>query len=513
MMKLRIAGLIITLAVFTGCQKAPEEKLPNIIYILADDLGYGELGCYGQKLIETPNLDQMAREGMLFTNHYAGAPVCAPSRCVLLTGQHAGHAFIRGNDEWRERGEVWDYAKAVKDPNLEGQRPLSPDSILIPELLKTAGYTTGMVGKWGLGAPLTDGIPNKQGFDFFYGYNCQRQAHNLYPPFLWRDTVKEWLHNPVVPPGTKLEPGADTLDPASYALYQQTDFAPTRMHEEAIHFIRSHKAEPFFLYYASPLPHLPLQAPEQWVRHYIEKFGDEKPYTGRNGYFPNRYPHATYAAMISYLDEQVGELLKEMKIQGLDENTIVIFSSDNGPTYTGGADTRYFDSAHPFATDYGFGKGFTHEGGIRVPMIARWPGHIAAGTSSDLPSAFYDVLPTLCELAGVPAATHTDGISFLPTLLGENDRQGIHPYLYWELAEYTGQQAVRMGQWKGIRDHLFQDSLYIALYDLEADPMELNDVSRDHPEILKKLQEAMDSAHMPAVTERFRYKILGEEKD
>ncbi|MCB0655609.1 MAG: arylsulfatase [Saprospiraceae bacterium] len=505
--------IFIGLAILSfDCHAPAKQRPPNIIYILADDLGYGELGCYGQQMIETPNLDRLAREGMRFTDHYAGAPVCAPSRCVLLTGQHGGHAFIRGNDEWRERGPVWDYVQAVQDPNLEGQRPLSPDSVLIPELLKQAGYVTGMIGKWGLGAPLTDGIPNNQGFDFFYGYNCQRQAHNLYPPFLWKDTVKEWLHNQVVAPGTRLANGADTLDIRSYDLYHQSDYAPERMHEQAIHFMRTHKDQPFFLYYASPLPHLPLQAPDNWVQHYVDKFGNEPPYTGRQGYFPNRYPHAAYAAMISYLDEQVGDLMSWLITLGLEQNTLIIFSSDNGPTYTGGADTEFFDSAKPFKTNYGYGKGFVHEGGIRVPMIVRWPGHVAPGSTSHLPCAFYDVLPTLCDVAGVPVDTYTDGISFLPTLLGKKDEQKKHDYLYWELAEYTGQQAVRMGKWKGIRDNLLNDSLHIALFDLEADPQELHDVGKEHLDILDQIQRAMEEAHIPAATDRFRYAVLGESK-
>lgn len=503
-----ISGLLFLLC-FTACQfeKDQPSASPNIIYILADDLGYGELGAYGQALIETPNLDELARNGMRFTQHYSGAPVCAPARCILMTGQHAGHAYVRGNDEWRDRGKVWDYEAMFENPFLEGQRPL-PDSIVtIAEILQEAGYRTGAVGKWGLGAPTTEGVPNKQGFDFFYGFNCQRQAHTLYPMHLWRNEERHLLENKMVAPHSNLAEGADTLDPASYADFNLNDYAPALMHEEALQFLDTIGDQPFFLYYASPLPHVPLQAPQKWVDFYREKLGPEPPYTGKS-YFPTQYPRATYAAMISYLDEQVGDLIAKLKAQGKYENTLVIFTSDNGPTYTGGADTPFFDSAKPFKTTYGWGKGFVHEGGIRVPMIAAWPGKIEPGSTSDHLSSFYDVLPTLCELAEQSIPDDTDGISFLPTLLQQE--QVAHEFLYWEFPAYQGQQAVRLGKWKGIRKGILKDQLDIALYDLEADPQETINVADSFPDIVNQISAIFTQEHIPAMIERFKMPALGD---
>lgn len=495
------------LVLLTACSPKVDPK-PNVIYILADDLGYGELGAYGQALIETPNLDALAVSGMKFTQHYSGAPVCAPARCVLMTGQHTGHAHIRGNDEWKERGEVWDYEAMFNDPFLEGQRPLPDSLITVGEIMQAAGYATGAVGKWGLGAPTTEGVPNKQGFDFFYGYNCQRQAHTFYPMHLWRNEERHLLNNKMVRPHANLTEGADPNDPASYADFQLNDYSADLMQLEALDFIERHHKQPFFLYYASPIPHVPLQAPNKWVEYYREKFGPEEPYTGKS-YFPNQYPRATYAAMISYLDEQVGELVQKLKHLGLYENTLIIFSSDNGPTYTGGADTPFFDSAQPFKTEYGWGKGFVHEGGIRVPMIASWPGKIAAGTESDHISGFQDLMPTLCDLVGQVAPSQSDGISFLPTLRG-TPKQIAHQYLYWEFPAYGGQQAVRMGAWKAIRKDIKKGNLSIALYNLASDPLEQNDVSAANPEIVQQIQGIMEESHRKPALERFRIAALGD---
>lgn len=487
-------------------QTAASEK-PNIIYILADDLGYGELGSYGQEHIETPNLDALAANGMLFRQHYSGAPVCAPARCVLMTGQHGGHAYVRGNDEWGERGKVWDYQAMFDDPFLEGQRPL-PDSIVtVAELLQSAGYKTGAVGKWGLGAPTTEGVPNRQGFDFFYGYNCQRQAHTFYPMHLWRNEERDLLDNKFVALHANLPEGADPNDPASYADFELNEYSPTLIQDEALQFIEDNRDEPFFLYYASILPHLPLQGPEEWVKKYQEKFGPEEPFTG-NSYFPNRTPRATYAAMISYLDFKVGELIDKLKALGEYENTLIIFSSDNGPSYVAGVDYDFFNSAGPFREGGNYTKGYVYEGGIRVPMIASWPGRIQAGSESDHISAFYDVLPTLCEVAGVQQPSETDGISFLPTLLGKD--QPEHDYLYWEFPSYSGQQAVRMGQWKGIRKGIFNGNLEIELYDLNTDITEEQDVAAQHPEIVAQIKEIMKTAHRPAELDRFKMEELGD---
>lgn len=485
----------------------PTKSKPNIIYILADDLGYGELGCYGQQIIETPHIDALAANGMKFTQHYSGAPVCAPARCILLTGKHAGHAYIRGNHEWKERGDVWSYDSMINNPKLEGQWPI-PDSIYtVGEMLQEIGYTTGMVGKWGLGAPETEGVPNKQGFDFFYGYNCQRIAHTLYPTHLWKNEEKDMLNNKAIAPHTKFEEGADIYDPQNYSDFSLEDYAPTKMHEEAISFLNSRKDEPFFLYYASPIPHVPLQAPKKWVDHYKKKLGAEEPYTDGN-YFPNQSPRATYAAMISYLDEQVGDLVKTLKEIGQYENTIIMFSSDNGPTYAGGADTQYFNSAAPFETVRAKIKGSTHEGGIRVPMIASWPGHIEAGSISNHQSSFYDVMATIAEMTD-GRLDETDGISFLPSLLHEEQKK--HAFLYWEFPAYGGQQAVRMGNWKGIRKNILKDqNVTIELYNLKTDQTEDNNIAENHPNVVQQIRDIMEDQHTVSEIERFRMEAIGD---
>ena len=497
------------LAVSCASPKADDSK-PNIIYILADDLGYGELGSYGQEKIETPNIDRLAETGMRFTQHYAGSPVCAPSRCVLLTGKHTGHAQVRGNDEWRSRGPVWDYVEMIKDSTLEGQRPLKPGTNTIGRLLQQAGYRTGIVGKWGLGAPNTEGIPNKQGFDFFFGYNCQRQAHTFYPVHLYKNERRVYLNNDTIPPHTKLPEGADPLDEENYAPFNLPDYSPDLMFDEIVNFVKSSDEKPFFLYWATPIPHAPLQAPKEWVDKYVAKFGDEDPYLGNKGYFPHRYPHAAYAAMISYLDDQVGQLVSTLKEIDQYENTLLIFSSDNGPTFNGGSDSEWFDSAKPFKSDPGWGKGHVREGGIRVPMIAAWPNNITAGTTSNHISAFYDVLPTACEIAGIEAPADIDGISFLPALLNQTESQQVHDFLYWEFPAYKGQQAVRMGKWKGVRKDIFEGNMTLELYDLDADPREQNNLSAQHPEIVQQIESIMQSEHVPSEIERFKIKELGD---
>ena len=499
--------LLILVVTILQLQSVYSEK-PNIVYILADDLGYNELGCYGQDTIETPNIDALAASGIRFTQHYSGSPVCAPSRCVLMTGKHTGHAYIRGNDEWGERGDTWNFAKAVEDPNLEGQRPLPVGTKTIGTLLQGVGYKTAIVGKWGLGAPLTNSIPTKMGFDFFYGYNCQRQAHTFYPKHLWKNEEKDWLDNELVVPGTKLAEGADPNDPASYSKYRLSEYAPELMLEEALGFVRENKESPFFLYFASPIPHVPLQAPESWVEYYQEKLGPEDPYLGNKGYFPNRTPRATYAAMVSYLDEQVGDIVSELKKLGLYENTLILFSSDNGPTYNGGSDSNYFESASPFKSEYGWAKGFSTEGGIRVPMIASWEGMIKGGRTSQHVSAFWDVLPTLCELSGARVPSDVDGLSFVPNLLGEP--QEPHEFLYWEFPAYEGQQAVRMGDWKALRKGIFKGNMDLELYNLKTDPREQFDVSAAYPEVVAKIEAIMESEREPAVLERFKIKQLGD---
>ena len=484
------------------------ENRPNIIYFLADDLGYGELGVFGQEIIETPHIDKLAKSGMIFSQHYSGSPVCAPSRSVLMTGQHSGHTHIRGNDEWKERGDVWNYEAVFKNPLLEGQRPLLDSIVTIAEILQSAGYKTGTVGKWGLGAPETDGIPNKQGFDFFYGYNCQRQAHTLYPMHLWKNKEKHLLENKMISPHSGLINGANPNDPSSYKDFTLNDYAPELMHREALRFIDRNNKVPFFLFYASPLPHVPLQAPQRWVEYYQKIFGEEEPYTGKS-YFPNLTPRATYAAMISYLDEQVGDVVAKLQDLGIYKNTLIIFSSDNGPTYTGGADTPFFDSAKPFRSDKGWAKGYLHEGGIRVPMVASWQGNILPNSISDHLSGFYDVMPTICDILDLPTPDHTDGISFLPILLN-NKQKKKHEYLYWEFPGYNGQQAVRLGKWKGIRKNIFEGNLIVELYDLNNDIMEQNNIASQYPEVIKRIEKIMKLEHIPSTLEQFKFVQLGD---
>ena len=500
--------LLLLFCLLNSCTNKENNISPNIIYILADDLGYGEVGYNGQEIIKTPNIDILATNGMVFTQHYSGAPVCAPARYSLLTGKHMGHSYIRGNDEWRERGEVWDYIKAFSDTSLEGQRPIPENTVTIGKLLQKAGYTTGMFGKWGLGAPETVGVPNLQGFDAFYGYNCQRQAHNLYPSHLWENEIKVFLENDLISPTTKLNPEDNPMDESSYSIFTQKEYAPDKIHQKALSFLENNKDNSFFLFYASPLPHLPLQAPAESVNTYREILDDPNPYLGNQGYFPNRFPRATYAAMITHLDNQIGELIKKLKEIGQYENTIIVFSSDNGPTYLGGVDFSFFDSSKPFSNGYGKTKGFLHEGGIRVPMIVSWPNRIKPGSTSDHISSFYDVLPTLCDITGANIPSKIDGISFKNTLL--NRKQKNHDFLYWEFPSYKGQQAVRIGKWKGVRKNIFDGNMKIELYNLENDLGEEFDLSSDHPDIIKRIEKIMLQEHETAELDRFKFKELND---
>jgi arylsulfatase len=474
---------------YSGCRQTAGP--PNIIYILADDLGYSELGCYGQERIRTPNLDRMAAEGKRFLQHYAGSPVCAPSRCTLLTGKHTGHAYIRDNDEMPERGDVWN------DPDIEGQRPLPSGTRTLGHLMRDAGYATAAIGKWGLGGPSDTGHPNDQGFDLWYGYLCQREAHNYYPPHLWRNRQKHLLEgNLRFKPHQRFPQDADPQNQAAYAGYSSRHYAPDFMTAEALKFIRDNHGHPFFLYLAYPMPHLALQVPEDSLQEYAGTF-PETPYLGEKGYLPHLTPRAAYAAMITRLDRDIGSLLYLLKKLGLDENTLILFSSDNGATthFTGGADTQFFESVHPLK---GL-KGSLHEGGIRVPLLARWPGRIQPGTTSSHVSAFWDVMPTLCDVAGTQAPPDTDGISFFPELLGESTQEQ-HEYLYWEFPGYGGQQALRMGKWKAIRTGLKQEGrdTSFQLYDLDKDPSERMDLADTQPEILTKIQRLLGEARSPS---------------
>ena len=506
-------GLVMSLSFggtgFAQTAQAGDPGKPNIIYILADDLGYGDLGCYGQQKIETPHIDALAKAGMMFMQHYA-EPVCAPSRYALMTGRNAGHAYIRGNDEWEARGAVWDFAAMEANPALEGQRPIPDSTRTVAEVLQESGYTTALVGKWGLGGPFTTGIPNKQGFDYFFGFLCQRQDHTYYPVHMWENTSRVPLNNKLASPKVKFPADLDPMDPKNYDVYQQEDYAPTHIISAALRFIRKNRSQPFFLYYASPLPHTSLQAPQRWVDFYLKKFGtEEKPYLG-GSYFPGRYPHASRAAMISLLDENVGKIVKELKELGIYDNTIIVFTGDNGATFEAGSDPDWFNSGGPFKSGYGWGKGSVHEGGIREPFIASWPGHIAAGSRSELLAAAWDFMPTVCQLLGVEQPAGIQGISYLPTLLGRAQEQKTHRYLYWEFPGYGGQQAVRLGKWKGIRTNMQKGNTTIQLFNLEEDIQEQRDIAPAHPDIVRQIAQIMKAEHQKPEVDHFKMKALGE---
>ena len=461
---------------------------PNIIFILADDLGYGDVGVYGQQNFETPNLDRLAHGGMKFLQHYSGSTVCAPSRSALMTGQHTGHTFIRGNSE---RGFTLD---------KEGQYPLAPEEITIAEVLKKGGYATGAFGKWGLGYPGSEGDPTKQGFDEFFGYNCQRVAHNYYPTHLWDNLTKTPLK------------GNDGKT--------KTVYAPLIIHEKALSFIEKNKGRPFFMYYPSVIPHAELAAPEKYMEKYRGKFMPEKEYIKKGNSSPNskvnpesinnynvggynsqKESHAAFAAMVSLLDEQVGQIIDKVDDLGIAENTLIIFSSDNGPHLEGGADPDYFGSNGPLR---GY-KRDLYEGGIRVPTLAYWPSQITPNSKSDHISAFWDFFPTAIEIAGLDYnSSKIDGISFLPELKGKDQKK--HPYLYWEFLEKGGRQAVRMNQWKAVRMNMSKNpDSPIELYNVHQDIGEQENLAVQYPEVLKEVSRIMNKEHISSRIFQFEF--------
>ena len=418
--------------------ETPRRK-PNIIFILADDLGYGDLGCYGQQKIRTPNIDRLAAEGLRFTQCYAGSTVCAPSRCVLMTGLHTGRTRIRGND----------------------LNPLLPEDVTVAEVLRAAGYATGLVGKWGLGEPDTTGVPNRQGFDSFFGYLNQRHAHNYYPDYLWRNEEKAPLANAVVK-------GVAT---------KRVQYAQDLFADEALAFVERSKDKPFFLYYAVTIPHANNEAGKAGM-----EVPSDEPYSGQD--WPQN--EKNFAAMVTRLDTDVGRLMARLKALGLDDDTLVFFTSDNGPHREGGHNPDFFDSSGPLRGI----KRDLYEGGIRVPMIVRWPGVVPAGKTSDHVWAFWDFLPTAARLAGAETPTGLDGLSVLPALGGEE--APAHEYLYWEFHEKGGKRAVRMGDWKAV--HLATKGK-TELYNLRDDLGETRDVAAAHPDIVARLEAVMESAH------------------
>lgn len=462
-----------------SASEAPKSpaKQPNIIYILCDDLGIGEVGCYGQTKIKTPNIDRLRAEGMLFTNHYSGSTVCAPSRCSLLTGLHTGHTYVRGNSEM--------------DP-LEGQIPIPADTLTFPKLLQKAGYKTACVGKWGLGPIGSEGDPLKQGFDYFFGFNCQRHAHSYYPSYLWENDSKYTINDGIpVLPHQKLNPGEDPWDPKTYDRFTGRDHAAEIMDQKAIQWLANNHDSPFFLYFATPLPHVSLQAPQFEIDKYKDLFNDT-PYLADQWYLPCRYPRATYAAMVSCIDRYVGNLMAEVKRLGLDDNTIIMFCSDNGPTFNGGSQSAFFDSAQGRR---GL-KCSLYEGGVRVPYLVRWPGKVKPNSTSNTPSAMWDMFPTLCETAGIKSPAGLDGVSLLPSLLAKGE-QKQHDYFYWE--DNCNLQAVQVGEFKLIR---FLPSENVMLFNLKSDPRETTDLSKKMPEkvqeLLRKINEVRkDSIQFP----------------
>jgi len=442
---------------------------PNVIFILADDLGYGDIGFLGQQYILTPALDRLASQGMRFSQHYSGAPVCAPSRSTLLTGLHTGHTPIRGNFEIQP----------------EGQYPM-PDTLLtLGKIFQQAGYRTAAFGKWGLGFVGTTGDPSNQGFDQFFGYNCQRYAHRYYPAYLWDNQQQVPLL------------GNDWTT--------KTTFAPDLIHQKSLEFIEANQHQPFFLFLPLVMPHAELAVPEDETFHYYRtKFGEESPHIAPPGgdygpemvipgYQSQPYPRATFAAMVARIDRYVGEIVSKLEALGISENTLVIFTSDNGAHQEGGADPLFFDSNGPFR---GF-KRDLYEGGIHVPLVAHWPGKIKAGIQSGHVAAFWDWLPTLADAIGAASPAGIDGISFLPTLL-DAGKQQLPDHLYWEFHESGGRQALRKGDWKLVK-YQVQDAAKttLELFDLAKDPEEQTNVALNHPALVAELEGLMKKAHRP----------------
>jgi len=455
---LRRKGTIIFLLIGIGFFVNAQKKPPNIILILADDLGYGDIGCYGQLKTETPNIDRLAAHGVRFTQFYAGSTVCAPSRNSLMTGQHTGHTSIRGNI-------------TIKP---EGQMPLPDSNVTIAMILQQHGYVTAAFGKWGLGFITTTGDPEKKGFDEFFGYNCQTLAHNYYPEYLWH------AHEQIKLGGN---------------LKYDSVYSADLIHEQAINFLKKDHNKPFFLYLPYTLPHADVIAPHDSVYdYYVRKFNEHaaaipKNSDGEKHQF-DPYPHAAFAAMVSRLDKYVGEILQAVREKGIENNTFIFFTSDNGPHRENGGDPDFFNGNGGLRGI----KRDLYEGGIRVPLIIYQPQVVKAGTINTTPFALYDLYPTFLEIAGIAVSKKIDGLSMLPTLLGRKQKQ--HAWFYWELHEAGGKQAVRMGNWKAVRLNVSADAnSSIELYNVKADPQEKKDVAPQNPRIVKQMQQIIRDAH------------------
>ncbi|MFC2124346.1 arylsulfatase [Bacteroidota bacterium] len=461
-MTVRILFIATISILIASCKERVTEKKPNIIYIMADDLGIGDLGCYGQEIIKTPNLDKLAEEGIRFTQHYAGNTVCAPSRCALMTGKHMGHAEVRGNKQ---------------APN-HGQWPITNETVTVAELLKTAGYRTAMIGKWGLGNQDTPGAPLKQGFDYYFGYLDQVLAHNYYPEYLLRNDEKVVLDNKVF----YLPEDHWTRGLGGYA-ENKVEYSHDLFTTDALQYIEENQDQPFFLYIPYTIPHNNGEALEN-EKQEVPDFG-----LYENEDWPKE--RKGYAAMISRMDRDIGIIMKKLSDLEMLENTLVIFTSDNGPM-PDVEFTEYFNSN----TNYRGGKRFLYEGGIRVPMIASWKGRTPAGSQSDHISAFWDFLPTVCEVTGIPIPDYIDGISFLPSLLDRKDQQKLHDYLYWEFPEKGYSVAARKGKWKAIRTNMNDEpEKPLELYNLDLDPEESQNIAENYPEIVSMMKEILRDAH------------------
>jgi arylsulfatase A-like enzyme len=451
----------------------------HVVFILADDLGWGELGCYGQEKIKTPHLDQLAREGTRFTQHYSGAPVCAPSRCVLMTGKHLGHAEIRGNRQ-----------ATVSLPQFkEGQHPIAAETWLLSQSFREAGFATAAMGKWGLGPVGSTGDPNKHGFDLFYGYNCQALAHSFYPKYLWRNDQQVPLNEKPIPGHAKRPEGEVRAEE-----WIGKNYASTTILAEGLQFIEAHQKEPFFLYLPFIEPHVAMHPPLDSVNQYPKEW-DDQPYRGQSGYLPHPRPRAGYAAMISDLDRHVGKVMQKLRDANILDETLIIFTSDNGTTHMakdpqfgiGGVDAAFFQSTKDLQ---GF-KGSVYEGGLRVPLIVRFPPSIKAGAVSDLPSYFADWFPTLIDACGLKSRDGLDGENLWPAMTGAAAMASRKPML-WVYPEYGGQIAVRIGDKKVIRRGLNQKKPGDwEVYDIVKDRAEKNNLAKEEAVLIRQAQEIL----------------------
>ncbi len=441
--------------------QAVADERPNIIYILLDDAGYGDFGCYGQKKFETPNIDKLAANGMRFTQHYSGSTVCAPSRCSLMTGMHTGHTIVRGNREIQP----------------EGQHPIPGNTDTFSKRLQKAGYVCGAFGKWGMGPPGSVGEPNRQGFDTFYGYNCQRQAHTYYPDHLWsnREKVK--------------------LDGKTYS--------HDLIMDQALKFVESNQDKKFFCFMPVTIPHAAMHVPSKYSEPFRKKFAKYEEKIGKYRGPDVKNPIAAFAGMMTKMDEDVGRLMALLEKLEIADNTIVMISSDNGPHLEGGHDPRFFDSNGPLKGH----KRDLYEGGVRVPLIVHWPSKIKAGTDSDHISAHWDLFPTFCELAKAEIPKSLDGISFAPTLLGKAKDQKQHDYLYWEFYSRGGAKAARFGNWKAVYKNFGRNKdAKVELYNLAKDIGETKNVAAQHPDLVAKAEKIFSEAHVPSDIWKFKTK-------